>query len=65
MAKVEVTEERKTRLDVLPCVVISYRNFLKFRGLLAADTIAGLEGLDVAHFAEITYSVELPILDGE
>jgi hypothetical protein len=39
-------------------------DFLELRGLLAADTIAGLEGLDVAHFAEIMHSVELPILDG-
>jgi hypothetical protein len=43
--------------------ISSYRDFLELRGLLAADAIAGLEGLDVTYFAEITHSVELPIPD--
>jgi hypothetical protein len=42
-------------------VAATYRDFLELRGLLAADAIAGFKGLEVAYFAEITHSVELPI----
>jgi len=44
--------------------VSGYRDFLKLRGLLAADAIPGLERFDIADFAEIAHSIQLSVLDG-
>jgi len=41
-----------------------YGDFLEFRGLLAADAVAGLQRHDVAGGAEIAHAKELAIVKG-
>lgn len=46
-------------------VVLIDRNFLKLSGLLAADASSGPLALDVAGFAEISDTIDFPVMDGK
>ncbi len=49
-----------------PALLVFFRdrNFLEFRGSLAADAIARLETLEIAHVAVVAYPIELAVMNG-